>query len=149
MAERLADRNLALALLGNTIPTEATLMVLITIFGPISGAEFNPAVTFYFWLRDEMKRQEALFYICAQIFGGTLGVFAAHTMFDHPLIKPSTTTRSGLGQWSGEFIATFGLIGTILTCVTLRPSALAMSVGLYISPPPIDLLPRHPLQTLR
>jgi glycerol uptake facilitator-like aquaporin len=80
-----------------------------------------------------MKRQEALFYICAQIFGGILGVFAAHMMFDHPLIDPSTTMRSGLGQWIGEFIATFGLIGTILICVTLRPAALAMSVGLYIT----------------
>jgi glycerol uptake facilitator-like aquaporin len=133
MAERLADGNLALALLGNTIPTGAILVVLITVFGPISGAQFNPAVTLCFWLRDEMKRQEALFYICAQIVGGILGVFAAHMMFDHPLIDPSTTTRSGLGQWIGEFIATFGLIGTILICVTLRPAALAMSVGLYIT----------------
>jgi len=76
MAERLADGNLALALLGNTIPTGAILVVLITVFGPISGAQFNPAVTLCFWLRGEMKRQEALFYICAQIFGGILGVFA-------------------------------------------------------------------------
>ena len=133
MAERLADGNLALALLGNTIPTGAILVVLITVFGPISGAQFNPAVTLCFWLRDEMKRQEALFYICAQIVGGILGVFAAHMMFDHPLIDPSTTTRSGLGQWIGEFIATFGLIGTIIICVTLRPAELAMSVGLYIT----------------
>ena len=133
MAERLADGNLALALLGNTIPTGAILVVLITVFGPISGAQFNPAVTLCFWLRGEMKRQEALFYICAQIFGGILGVFAAHMMFDHPLIDPSTTMRSGLGQWIGEFIATFGLIGTILICATLRPAALAVSVGLYIT----------------
>ncbi len=133
MAERLADGNLALALLGNTIPTGAILVVLITVFGPISGAQFNPAVTLCFWLRGEMKRQEALFYTCAQIVGGILGVFAAHIMFDHPLIDPSTTTRSGLGQWIGEFIATFGLIGTILICVTLRPATLAMSVGLYIT----------------
>lgn len=133
MAERLAGGNVAIALLGNTIPTGAILVVLITIFGPISGAHFNPAVTLCFSLRREIPVSEAVLYVVAQIFGGIMGVLAAHVMFDNPLIDPSTTIRSGTGQWMGEFIATFGLIGTILGTLKARADAVPMAVGLYIT----------------
>ena len=110
MAEQLADGNVAIALLGNTIPTGAILVVLITIFGPISGAHFNPAVTLAFALRREIERRDALLYVVAQIFGGIVGVFAAHLMFDNPLIDPSSTTRSGIGQWDRDRLRA-GLLG--------------------------------------
>ena len=133
MAERLAGGNIAIALLGNTIPTGAILVVLITIFGPISGAHFNPAVTLSFAIRKEIEVKDAGFYVIAQIFGGIVGVFAAHIMFDNSLIDPSTTNRTGIGQWVGEFVATFGLVGTILACLKARPDAVPMAVGLYIT----------------
>lgn len=133
MAERLAGGNVAVALLGNTIPTGAILVVLITIFGPISGAHFNPAVTLSFALRREISPRDAGFYVLVQVFGGIIGVLAAHLMFEHPLIDPSTTMRSGIGQWTGEFVATFGLVGTILACLKARPQAVPMAVGLYIT----------------
>lgn len=133
MAERLSDGNVAIALLGNTIPTGAILVVLITIFGPISGAHFNPAVTLSFAMRREIEKRDAGLYVIAQVFGGIVGVLAAHVMFEHPLIDPSTTIRSGIGQWVGEFVATFGLVGTILACIKARPTALPMVVGLYIT----------------
>ena len=133
MAERLAGGNVAIALLGNTIPTGAILLVLITIFGPISGAHFNPAVTLSFAMRREIGARDAGLYVIVQIFGGIVGVLAAHVMFEHPLIDPSTTARSGLGQWAGEFVATFGLVGTILACIKARPQAVPMAVGLYIT----------------
>ncbi|MGV6803153.1 MAG: aquaporin [Ruegeria sp.] len=133
MAERLAGGNVAIALLGNTIPTGAILVVLITVFGPISGAHFNPAVTLSFAIRGDIERRDALLYVLVQIFGGIIGVLAAHVMFDHSLIDASTTSRNGVGQWLGEFIATFGLVGTILACLKARPSAVPMVVGLYIT----------------
>jgi glycerol uptake facilitator-like aquaporin len=133
MAERLAGGNVAIALLGNTIPTGAILVVLITVFGPISGAHFNPAVTLSFALRREIGAKESGLYIAAQVIGGIAGVFAAHVMFDNPLIDPSTTARTGVGQWVGEFVATFGLVGTILACLKARPDAVPMAVGLYIT----------------
>ncbi|WP_323795182.1 MIP/aquaporin family protein [Nisaea sp.] len=133
MAERLAGGNVAVALLGNTIPTGAILVVLITVFGPISGAHFNPAVTLCFTLRREIGQRDAALYVVAQIFGGICGVLAAHVMFDHPLIDPSMKARTGLGQWAGEFVATFGLVGTILACIKARPAAVPMAVGLYIT----------------
>ena len=133
MAERLADGNVAIALLGNTIPTGAILVVLITVFGPISGAHFNPAVTLSFLIRREIAPNAAGLFILAQIFGGIVGVFAAHVMFDNPLIDPSTTDRSGIGQWAGEFVATFGLVGTILACLRAKPDFVPMAVGLYIT----------------
>ena len=133
MAERLAGGNVAIALLGNTIPTGAILVVLITVFGPISGAHFNPAVTLSFAMRREIGARDAGLYVIAQILGGIIGVLAAHFMFDHALIDPSTTARSGLGQWTGEFVATFGLVGTILACIKARPQAVPMVVGLYIT----------------
>ena len=133
MAERLAGGNVAIALLGNTIPTGAILVVLITVFGPISGAHFNPAVTLSFFLRKEIRASASVLYVVAQITGGIAGVFAAHVMFDNPLIDPSTTARTGLGQWVGEFVATFGLVGTILACLRARPDFVPMAVGLYIT----------------
>ena len=133
MAERLAGDNVAIALLGNTIPTGAILVVLITVFGPVSGAHFNPAVTLSFLMRGEIAPGRAGLYVPAQIFGGIVGVFAAQIMFDLPLIDPSTTVRGGFGQWAGEFVATFGLVGTILACLKARPDAVPMAVGLYIT----------------
>ena len=133
MAERLAGGNVAVALLGNTIPTGAILVVLITVFGPISGAHFNPAVTLCFALRREITRRDAALYVAVQIIGGVAGVLAAHLMFDRPILDASTTARNGLGQWTGEFVATFGLIGTILACLRARPEAVPMAVGLYIT----------------
>ncbi|MEX0282349.1 MAG: aquaporin [Arenibacterium sp.] len=133
MAERLADGNVAIALLGNTIPTGAILVVLILVFGPISGAHFNPAVTLCFALRREISPRHSVFYVVAQVVGGIVGVFVAHLMFDNPLIDPSTTTRTGFGQWTGEFVATFGLVGTILGCLKSRPDAIPYAVGLYIT----------------
>lgn len=133
MAERLAGGNIAIALMGNTIPTGAILVVLITMFGPISGAHFNPAVTLAFLIRKEIAPRLAGSYVLVQILGGILGVFAAHLMFDNTIIDPSTTARTGVGQWTGEFVATFGLVGTILACLKARPSFVPMAVGLYIT----------------
>lgn len=133
MAERLSDGNVAIALLGNTIPTGAILVVIITVFGPVSGAHFNPAVTLSFLLRREIAPDAAGLYVLAQVFGGIVGVLAAHIMFDNPLIDPSTTIRTGTGQWAGEFVATFGLVGTILACLRARPDFVPMAVGLYIT----------------
>ncbi len=133
MAERLADGNIAIALLGNTIPTGAILVVLILVFGPISGAHFNPAVTLAFAIRREITARDSGLYVLTQIFGGISGVLIAHVMFDNPLIDPSTTVRGGLGQWVGEFVATFGLVGTILGCLKARPEAIPYAVGLYIT----------------
>jgi len=133
MAERLAQGNDALALLGNTIPTGAILVVLILVFGPVSGAHFNPAVTLAFALRREITPGKSVQYVIAQVVGGIAGVFAAHLMFENTLIDPSTTLRTGAGQWLGEFIATFGLVSTILGCLKHRPEAVPYAVGLYIT----------------
>ena len=133
MAENLAGGNVALALLGNTIPTGAILVVLITVFGPISGAHFNPAVTLSFALRKQITIKDSALYVLAQITGGIVGVFAAHFMFDMDIIDASTKVRTGPGQWMGEFVATFGLVGTIMACIKAKPSAVPMAVGLYIT----------------
>lgn len=133
MADRLAGGNIAIALLGNTIPTGSILVVLILVFGPISGAHFNPAVTLAFALRKEISARDSVAYVLVQIFGGICGVLVAHVMFDNPLFDPSTTVRTGLGQWVGEFVATFGLVGTILGCLKSRPAAVPYAVGLYIT----------------
>jgi len=133
MAERLAGENVAIALLGNTIPTGSILIVLILVFGPISGAHFNPAVTVAFAIRKEYSALDSVLYVGVQIFGGISGVLIAHVMFNNPLIDPSTTVRSGLGEWVGEFVATFGLVGTILGCLKARPEAVPYAVGLYIT----------------
>jgi glycerol uptake facilitator-like aquaporin len=102
-------------------------------FWPISGAHFKPAVTLSFTQRRDVTPRDAGLYIVVQITGAIFGVLAAHVMFEHPLIDPSTTSRSGIGQWVAEFIATFGLVGTILTCLKMRPEAVPMTVGLYIT----------------
>lgn len=133
MAERLAGGNVAITLLGNTIPTGAILVVLILVFGPISGAHFNPAVTLAFVIRKEISKSDAVFYVGAQIIGGIIGVFIAHLMFENPLIDPSTHARTGTSQWISEFVATFGLVATILGCLKSRPEAIPYAVGLYIT----------------
>ncbi|MDA7424396.1 aquaporin [Thalassococcus lentus] len=133
MAEQLAGGNVAIALLGNTVPTGAILVVLILVFGPVSGAHFNPAVTLAFLIRGEINRFDALLYTAVQVIGGILGVMAAHVMFDLALVDPSLKARNGPGQWAGEFVATFGLIGTILGCLRARPETVPMAVGLYIT----------------
>ena len=133
MAQRLAGGNVALALLGNTLPTGAILVVLILIFGPVSGAHFNPAVSLAFALRQSLRWGEAGGYILAQLAGGILGVLAAHLMFELPLLQASTTMRTGFGQWAAEFIATFGLLLTIFGCIARAPGAAAYAVGLYIT----------------
>ena len=133
MGETLAAGNDAIALLGNTIATGAILTVLILIFGPISGAHFNPAVTLSFLLQGQIKSSHAIFYILTQLLGGILGMLAAHAMFDLPLAQLSTNERNGSGQWLSEAIATFGLVVTILGCIRFRPEAVAYAVGLYIT----------------
>ena len=133
MAENLAGGNVAIALLGNTIPTGAILVVLILVFGPISGAHFNPAVTLAFFIRKEISAKESAWYVVVQIIGGIAGVFIAHLMFENPLIDPSTHARTGISQWISEFVATFGLLATILGLVKSRPEAIPYAVGLYIT----------------
>ena len=133
MAENLSGGNIALALLGNTIPTGAILVVLILVFGPISGAHFNPAVTLAFAMRKEIDARSSALYVVAQVIGGLCGVMIAHLMFDNAIIDPSTTSRTGIGQWAGEFVATFGLVMTILGCLKARPQAVPYAVGLFIT----------------
>jgi glycerol uptake facilitator-like aquaporin len=133
MAERLAGGNVAIALLGNTIPTGAILVVLITMLGPISGAHFNPAVTFAFWLRREIAGRESLVFVAVQVAGGLAGVWAAHAMFGEDIFQASTKMRSGGAQWFAEFVATFGLVFTIFATLKASPRAVAMAVGLYIT----------------
>ena len=125
MAERLSGGNVALALLGNTIPTGAILVVLITMLGPISGAHFNPAVTAVFMLRREIEAKEAGAFVIAQLAGGLVGVWAAHLMFDETLLQLSTKVRTGPSQWFAEWVAAFGLIATILLTLKARAEAVA------------------------
>jgi glycerol uptake facilitator-like aquaporin len=133
MAQKLAGGNVALALLCNTIPTGAILVVLILIFGPLSGAHFNPAVTLAFAFRGELPLAIAGLYILAQVAGGIAGVWAAHLMFELPVLQSSLTVRTGAGQWFAEGVATFGLLLTIFGCVARAPSAVPYAVGLYIT----------------
>lgn len=133
MGERLAGGNVALALLGNTLPTGAILVVLITMLGPISGAHFNPAVTAVFALRKEIAPGDALAYVAAQVAGAVLGVMAAHLMFEESVLQISTKVRAGPAQWFAEWVAAFGLVLTILLTLKASSSSVAMSVGLYIT----------------
>ena len=133
MAERLAGGNLALALLGNTLPTGAILAVLILILGPISGAHLNPAVTLVFLRRGELPVALAAGYAMAQFVGGVAGAALAHAMFDVPLLQIGTQSRAGIGQWLGEAVATGGLVLAILGCARFRPDATPYAVGLYIA----------------
>jgi glycerol uptake facilitator-like aquaporin len=133
MAQKLAGGNGAIALLCNTLPTGAILIVLILIFGPISGAHFNPAVSIAFAMRGELPWSTTALYIAMQVIGGIAGVWAAHLMFELPLWQASATVRSGGGQLFAEAVATFGLLLTILGCVARAPSAVPYAVGLYIT----------------
>jgi len=133
MAERLAGGNVGVALLANTVATGAILFVLITILAPISGAQMNPAVSFVAALRRDIAWREAVMFVGAQLVGGILGVCAAHFMFDLPLLQFSDKARTGPGQWLSEFIATFGLILTIIGSVRHRPAWIAPAVALYIT----------------
>jgi glycerol uptake facilitator-like aquaporin len=132
MAERLTS-DVALALLGNTLPTGAMLVVLITILGPISGAHFNPAVTMVFAIRRELTSAEALGYILAQIAGGIAGTLLAHAMFALPLWDASLKVRTGGSQWLAEGVAAFGLVVTILAALKFNRPAIPWLVGLYIT----------------
>lgn len=133
MGESLAVGNDAIALLGNTIATGAGLVILITIFGPVSGAHFNPAVSLVFVLRRELSAKHALAFVAAQLAGAVAGVLLAHAMFDLSLLQVSDKPRAGGGQILGEAVATFGLALTILGCLRFRPESVAMSVGLFIT----------------
>ena len=133
MADGLAGGNKAIALLGNTIPTGAILVVLITILGPISGAQFNPAVTAVFALQGKFQRGDILPYIIAQCLGGIAGTAVAHLMFGLAPLAIGTTSRSGISQWFSEGVATFTLVVTILGGVRYAPSAIPWLVGLTIT----------------
>jgi glycerol uptake facilitator-like aquaporin len=133
MGERLAGGNVAIALLGNTLATGAGLVVLITIFGPISGAHFNPAVTLTFAIRREIAWPPALAYVVVQIPAAVAGVWLAHAMFAEPILQVSAKLRDGPAQALAEFVATFGLIGSILGSLRFRADATPWIVGLYIT----------------
>ena len=133
MAEALAGGNAAVALIGNTAATGAMLFVLITMLGPISGAQMNPAVSLVAASRGEMPWGDAAAYIVVQLLCGIGGALAAHAMFDLPLLQLSVKARTGVGQWLSEAIATFGLVLTIWGTATFRPKAVPASVALYIT----------------
>ncbi len=133
MAENLAGGNIALALLGNTIPTGAILVVIIWVFGPISGAHFNPAVTLVFLVRREIAAHAAVLYVAAQVAGALLGVWAAHGMFELEILQASVKDRTGGAQWFAEGVATFGLLVAILGTLRYGTKIVAASVGLYIT----------------
>ena len=133
MGQRLSAGNDAIALLGNTLATGAALVVLITVFGPISGAQFNPAVTLAFVLRREQGWKAGLAYAAAQVVGAVLGAWLAHAMFGEPILQVSTKLREGPAQGLAEFVATFGLLATILGTLRFRPAFTPMAVGLYIT----------------
>jgi glycerol uptake facilitator-like aquaporin len=132
MAESLT-RDMAVALLGNTLPTGAILVVLITILGPISGAHFNPAVTLVFALKRDLAPRDALLYVGAQVAGGIAGTMIAHAMFAMPLWEASLKMRTGGAQWLAEGVAAFGLVVTILAGVRFERASVSWLVGLYIT----------------
>jgi glycerol uptake facilitator-like aquaporin len=132
MAQKLTDDS-ALALLCNTLPTGGILAVLILVFGPLSGAHFNPAVSVAFALRRKLPWSATVSYVVAQVLGGLAGVWVAHLMFELPVWQFSITERAGLGQWLAEAVATFGLVLTIFGCVSQRPDSVPYAVGLYIT----------------
>ena len=132
MAETLTT-DVALALLANTIATGAILVVLISTFGPISGAHFNPAVSLVFALRRELPARDAGLYAVVQIVGGVLGAIVAHAMFALPLLQASAKVRTGGAQWFSEGVAAFGLVAIILASIHFERKAVPMLVGLYIT----------------
>jgi glycerol uptake facilitator-like aquaporin len=133
MGERLAGGNVALALLGNTLPTGAILVVLILALGPISGAHFNPAVSLVMSLRKDHPWGEFVPYSLAQVAGGCAGTLVAHGMFELPLLELGLKARTGPAQWFAEFVATFGLLVVILAVSRFRSGAIPVAVGLYIT----------------
>lgn len=133
MAETLSGGNVGLALLANAVATGVALYVLITIFGPVSGAHFNPAVTLVFALRREIIPAHAVAYVLCQIGAGILGVWLAHVMFDLPILQASTTARTGMSQWVAEITATFGLVITILAGIRHAPAQVPALVAAYIT----------------
>lgn len=133
MAERLAGGNMAIALLANALATGAALVVLITIFAPLSGAHFNPCVTLYAALGKQMPWRMAALYICMQVAAAVTGVWLAHAMFALPVLQLSTHLRDGPPQWLAEVLATFGLLLTIAGAVRFAPATTPMLVGLYIT----------------
>ena len=133
MGDTLSPDNSAVALLGNTIATGAILFVLISMFGPIGGAHFNPAVTLGFMLRKEISPGLATSYVGVQVIGAIVGVIIAHLMFDLSALQISTKARTGLGQWIAECVATFGLLSTIFMVLKHRAEAVPLAVGLYIT----------------
>ena len=133
MAEQIAGGNVALALLGNTLATGCILIVLIQVFGPVSGAHFNPAVSVVMTFRGELSATRLIPFIAAQLIGAVAGTLVAHAMFDVPIFQVSTTMRFGPAQWLSEFVATFGLVIAILGTARSKPSQVAYAVGLYIS----------------
>ena len=133
MAANLAGGNGAIALLCNTLPTGAILVVLILVFGPLSGAHFNPVVSLAFAVRGELRWSSLVAYVAAQVVGGVIGVWTAHLMFDLPVWQVSTHVRWGAGPWLAEGVATLGLLLTIFGCLARTPSAVPFAVGLYIT----------------
>ncbi len=133
MGDALAGGNIAIALLGNTIPTGAILVVLILMFGPVSGAHFNPAVTLSCLVQRKISSSDALAYVGVQIIAAILGAWMAHLMFEQPLLMLSEKMRTGGGQWVAEIVATFGLVATIIACIRHREETVPYAVGLYIT----------------
>jgi glycerol uptake facilitator-like aquaporin len=133
LTQRLAGGNVALALLCNTLATGAILPVIILMFGSVSGAHFNPAVSLAFALRGELSWQTALLYVAVQVVAAIAGAWVAHLMFDLPVWQVSSTVRWGAGQWLAEAVATFGLLLTIFGCLARAPAAIPYAVGLYIA----------------
>lgn len=133
MGERLSGGSDGLALLANTVATGAGLVVLILVFGPVSGAHFNPVVSLVLWLRRELDAVMAAAYVLAQVAGAIAGVLIAHAMFDETVLQVSVKARDGAGQFISESVATFGLIATIMGCSRARPEVTPFAVGLYIT----------------
>ena len=133
MGENLSNGNMGLALLVNSLATGSILFVLITMFGPTSGAHLNPAVTLAFFMCKAIGPKNTIGYVIAQLLGSVVGVWLAHAMFDTAIIQVSEKVRTGGAQWLSEAVATGGLVGTILVTVRVRIDAVALSVGLYIT----------------
>ena len=133
MGDSLAGGNVAIALLGNTLPTGAILYVLITMFGPISGAHFNPAVSLAFAIKGDISWREFGLFVLVQIVAAILGVWLAHAMFDQSILQLSVKQRTGMGQWISEGVATFGLVAAIFIAIKTNKDSIAWVVGLYIT----------------
>jgi glycerol uptake facilitator-like aquaporin len=129
MAERLADGNNAIALLANTAATVGGLFILIEVFGPISGAHFNPAVSMVMVLRKQLQLPDFMLYVLAQMIGAALGAWLAHAMFDLPILQMSSKIRWSEGQWLAEVVATAGLLWVILRAPSAKISSM---VACYI-----------------